>query len=165
MEISDKQIFQGNSKMRWIAFKSGVRFIIIVLILIAIALTIAILSQTGTILPKLGNRSDIYKRILNPEKLVTFKTKINEDFKHLRKSMGNRAEFNYALNKSKKIINFKHQNSVNVIKTGIRAGFYVNWDLQSFYSLREHINSMNMVFPEWLFIPDSSNNLSLDIDT
>ncbi|MEI6062557.1 MAG: polysaccharide deacetylase family protein, partial [Bacteroidota bacterium] len=47
----------------------------------------------------------------------------------------------------------------------VRAAFYVNWDIQSKYSLKENASKMNMVLPEWLFIQDTSDEIALDIDT
>ena len=48
-------------------------------------------------------------------------------------------------------------------KAPIRAGFYVNWDAQSYQTLRDHVEQMNMVMPEWLFV-NNSGQLSTDID-
>ena len=46
----------------------------------------------------------------------------------------------------------------------IRAGFYVNWDIQSKFSLRQNASKLNMVLPEWLFVQDSSDEVATDID-
>lgn len=46
----------------------------------------------------------------------------------------------------------------------VRAGFYVNWDIQSKYSLDQNASKMNMVLPEWLFIQDTSDVVATDID-
>ena len=46
----------------------------------------------------------------------------------------------------------------------VRAGFYVNWDAGSFFSLRENIDKMNVVFPEWLFVGDSVDTVMARID-
>ncbi|HEX2950907.1 MAG TPA: glycosyltransferase, partial [Armatimonadota bacterium] len=41
--------------------------------------------------------------------------------------------------------------------TGIVAGFYVNWEPNSFESLRRHIDALSYVMPEWLSItPDDT---------
>ena len=37
----------------------------------------------------------------------------------------------------------------------IRAGFFVNWDPQSYFSLRNNIDKINMVLPEWFFLSDA----------
>lgn len=46
----------------------------------------------------------------------------------------------------------------------IRAGFYVNWDLQSWQSLKAHHQDMNMVLPEWFFLSDTGQNIRVEID-
>ena len=47
-------------------------------------------------------------------------------------------------------------NSANVpIANQIRAGFFVNWDPQSFFTLQNHIDKINMVLPEWFFVSDA----------
>lgn len=46
----------------------------------------------------------------------------------------------------------------------IRAGFFINWDPQSLYSLQNYIDKMNVVIPEWFHL-DSSGALVTDIDT
>src|SRR5450759_3517845 len=46
----------------------------------------------------------------------------------------------------------------------VRAGFYVNWDIQSKYSLIQNASKINMVIPEWLFVQDSTGKIAVDID-
>lgn len=45
----------------------------------------------------------------------------------------------------------------------VRAGFYVNWDAQSYQTLRDHVSELNMVMPEWFFVGNKAE-LSTDID-
>ena len=47
----------------------------------------------------------------------------------------------------------------------VKAAFYVNWDKQSSYSLKENISKLNMVLPEWIFQMDSKGNIEIQIDT
>jgi len=46
-------------------------------------------------------------------------------------------------------------------KTQIIA-YYVNWDENSLASLKENINYINVLIPEWLHIKDSQGNIELD---
>lgn len=46
----------------------------------------------------------------------------------------------------------------------VRAGFYVNWDKNSIYSLQNNIGKLNMVLPEWLFQQDAQGNIDIQID-
>ncbi|WP_020597609.1 glycosyltransferase [Spirosoma panaciterrae] len=51
----------------------------------------------------------------------------------------------------------------NSSRPQVRAGFYVNWDAQSYQTLREHVSDLNMVMPEWFFVGNKAE-LSTDID-
>jgi len=51
------------------------------------------------------------------------------------------------------------------ITSSVRAAFYVDWDPQAYYSLQNHINSLNMVMPEWFFIDPVGDTLTTSIDT
>jgi len=46
----------------------------------------------------------------------------------------------------------------------VRAAFYVNWDIQSKFSLKQNASKMNAILPEWLFIQDTSDVVTTDID-
>ena len=47
-------------------------------------------------------------------------------------------------------------NKANVpLAQQVRAGFFVNWDPQSFFTLESNIDKINMVLPEWLFVSDA----------
>ncbi len=45
----------------------------------------------------------------------------------------------------------------------IVAGFYVNWDDNSFFSLRQHIDSLDWVVAEWAFLDQRADSLPLNI--
>ena len=46
----------------------------------------------------------------------------------------------------------------------IRAAFYVAWDAQSFFSLRNNISRLNMILPEWFFIDPNGDTLTTNMD-
>ena len=165
MTSSNKPVFYTESKLRLKAFISSVRFVIILIIISIFAIGFAFWAQTGTSLPRISDKSETLKRILNPEHIATFRTKQNESFVQLRKKVSNKVEYDYLKNQTKKIVDYKHLGIIPKIPSNnIRAGFYVNWDLQSFYSLKNNVDQLDIVFPEWLFISDTSNNVFSDID-
>jgi spore germination protein YaaH len=41
-------------------------------------------------------------------------------------------------------------------------GFYVNWDENSFSSLKQHINNIDKLIPEWLHLADSNGGIAAD---
>ena len=157
-----KPVFFTTSDKRWRRFRGAARLIGIVLILLLIVAGVAVLRESATILPALGESGEIYTKILNPDKVGTFKTRQNLDYQRFRKSLGNKAEFEYNRTHAKRTrpdAPSKRRGSVQ-----IRGGFYVNWDAESFISLRDHISEMNMVFPEWMALPDSGDTVVSSID-
>lgn len=63
------------------------------------------------------------------------------------------------------------QVALNVSGEGIRGAFYVTWDAASYASLRENVNQIDLLFPEWLHVltPDghlqavSADNTLFDV--
>jgi peptidoglycan-N-acetylglucosamine deacetylase len=46
----------------------------------------------------------------------------------------------------------------------VRAGFYVNWDFKSYFTLEKNIDKLNMVLPEWFFL-GLGDSVTCEIDT
>lgn len=59
----------------------------------------------------------------------------------------------------------RYLTSWNERPSGIRAGFYVTWDPQSYLSLKQHIRQLNLVIPEWFFIDPATGRLQAKIDS
>lgn len=153
-----RQIFQTEAPGRWKKFIWILRVIAVLMAMAVFVLTYSILHKTSYQLPNLIGTKVVYKRLssqviknsLNQDE----KDKLTEDLKYIR---------------SKKRRNFYQvKMTVPPITKNIfpvRAGFYVNWDRQSYYSLVNHISKMNLVIPEWLFLSDSSDIISVKIDS
>ena len=148
-----RQVFQSQSDKRWRLFKGTIRIIAVVIIFAAACLAVDALRESSPLFPKLRDANEVYKRVLNPEQVATFTTKPNKRFKQSLDTL--KLLLKDSLKQKKRNIN-KDQD--------VRAGFYVNWDVQSFYSLKDHIDKMTMVMPEWLFIPDNADTVMTDID-
>ena len=152
MDRIQKPVFYTESDKRWRAFKGTLRFLLFIIILGVASVGINILSENDSPLPRLNTQNEIYKQILNPEHVPPF---IAISHKPINKPL-------------KDVFRNKFINKTSGIAVAppkkIRAGFYVNWDVQSFYSLRENISSLNMVMPEWFFVGDNFDTVSVDID-
>jgi len=159
VEQSNKPVFYSASPRRWKAFIGTARFFTIVLILAIIIVFITIFRSSGTILPRINDRNEVYKRILNPDRIATFATSQNRSFKNARANLATKADFNY-----QKKFHSKPTLSKSIQKQ-IRSAFYVNWDAQSFYSLKENIDKLNIVMPEWFFISTGADTVITDIDS
>ncbi|MFN8392384.1 MAG: glycosyltransferase [Bdellovibrionota bacterium] len=153
-----KPVFYSSSPTRWracllVAFTVCATFAAASYIIFS-----AVTALPYVPLPKLTGENELYRSLLNPDQITTLRTGANEDYRRLRAQIQGKIEFNYPQKKVSNPVNAKP------IEGPIRAGFYVNWDAQSYYSLREHIDSLNLVFPEWSFVPDTGDEVALDID-
>lgn len=152
-QVYKKQVFSTNSPKRWDRIKWASRIFIVIAVVFTSIVTFSLLfySQKPT-LPTLFNKYNDYKTaILND-------TISNEH---------NTATFDYINNKK----GIKPKGATTLSKRlpipfdkRMRAAFYVNWDLQSFYSLRTNVTHMNTILPEWLHVPDKADTVYTDID-
>ncbi|MDP4173754.1 MAG: glycosyltransferase [Bacteroidota bacterium] len=156
MTDQHKPVFLSASGRRWRTFKGTIRFFIVILILAGVSVVIDILSSSSTSLPKLKAENEIYKTVLNPERITTITTKQNNLFNKSRKEL-----LKMVLNPN---LHHPKRHAMPLNGYQIRAGFYVNWDAQSFYSLRDNIEKLNMVMPEWFFFQDNADTINTDID-
>ena len=152
-----KQIFETSDSKRWLRFRVTTIVAISAFVLI---LGVALFSLKDELSPKLP----ILEGSIDFRKLTD---SIQVDDK-------THDQFNYDLEKIRKkhLKNFYKKGFLEWTKGKIqpkinypvRAGFFVNWDVQSLYSLRQNANKMNMVLPEWLFVQDTSDEVLADID-
>ena len=164
------QVFQSFSPRRWQRFLWSARLAVAVLLLAGAGLAWALFQQSATLLPRAFGPNETYKQILNPTHLTTLANRHNRAFQAVRRQLpvhkgGYRDPRSKVISPITKVP--PRNRPAPAFRRGqpIRAGFYVNWDAQSFNTLRRHIDQLNMVLPEWLFVPDKAGELSLDIDT
>ncbi len=147
-----KQIFQTSTKFRWNTFKWISRLILFSLLLMIPVVWIAMVNVNNTFLPGLSK---------------TDTTKINQSHpkgfsqKEKRKYHGGMEDF----------LKVKKQNALltaaekkKSVASNIRSAYYVDWDPQAFFSLKNHITELNTVMPEWFFIDPVADTLKTDID-
>ncbi len=152
--MSENQIFQSKSPRRWQIFQWSSRLILFCLALVIPIVWIALSRGYKPHLPLLTNDEFSVKKLNKPESPRPFSPKDNKKYTGFS---------NY----------FDAKNALkNAVKSGqnlpkaqsIRAGFYVNWDAQSLFSLETNIDKMNMVIPEWLSIDPKTDTLAVNID-
>jgi cellulose synthase/poly-beta-1,6-N-acetylglucosamine synthase-like glycosyltransferase/spore germination protein YaaH/peptidoglycan/xylan/chitin deacetylase (PgdA/CDA1 family) len=146
----NRQVFHTTSRLRWNTFKWASRLVFFFLILIIPAAWLAMVMDKKPVLPGLSgelnekvSRLSLVKGFSNREKR---KYHGYGDLLKLKKQISNAREK-------------AHFHSNN-----IRAAFYVDWDPQAFYSLENHIGSLNMVMPEWFFIDPNTDTIHTEID-
>jgi peptidoglycan-N-acetylglucosamine deacetylase len=156
MSPSPHPIFHSPTGKRWVRLVWLFRLLGFFALLSTMVALIAIARKTTTVLPRLVNPNEVYKRVLNHEDPLIIQSKQNVQFQNARRHLARpdllhrRQEHRVAAN--------------GALGTDVRAGFYVNWDAESFFSLRDNIDKLNVVFPEWLFVSDSVDTVVARID-
>ncbi|UKJ07011.1 glycosyltransferase [Solitalea lacus] len=156
MSESKLQVFQTPNSKRWIRFLWALRLSIFFLLLLGITFGIALWRSSGTVLPRLINKNLAYKKILNPDDPIMFRNEQNQSYKKLKDKL--------FYSKPREIKMHPHYKNAHAQPMAIRAAYYVNWDAQSFASLKNHIEQMNMIMPEWFFVTDTSDVVQTNID-
>jgi peptidoglycan-N-acetylglucosamine deacetylase len=151
-------VFYSESKHRWNRFLWVFRLAVFLLLSLLAVVLLAVFRQSSTSLPGLVNKSAVYRRVLNPDDPLLFQTKQNRAFKEAkRRSALLREEARLRLERARDEHRRSHPDFVH-------AAFYVNWDLQSYYSLRANVDKLTIVFPEWFFVSESADTIVCAVD-
>jgi cellulose synthase/poly-beta-1,6-N-acetylglucosamine synthase-like glycosyltransferase/spore germination protein YaaH/peptidoglycan/xylan/chitin deacetylase (PgdA/CDA1 family) len=173
---SKTQIFQTNSPGRWQRLKWGGRLVLLFLVLGVVIIYLAVSRDYKPALPRMKEQSQLYKKVLDTNRTFLFKNSLIEQYGGFRKYINEKVPYRGGAfpGQSKKDsermaqqgllkadTNFR---SFTKFPAGIRAAFYVDWDAQSFLSLQQYIDKMNMVIPEWIFVDPTADTVFTDID-
>lgn len=153
-----KQVFQTNSATRWKSFVWFVRIFIVFLIVISASVVVSLLNKQNYDLKVLTYNekklpdlnSDKTKKFISKKDQIEFANQVNKFRKNHSKSY-------YTTDTTKLTKAIKKY-------LPVRAGFYVNWDLNSEASLKKNINHLNMVLPEWFFQKNASGDIESRVD-
>ena len=175
MNTDIKPIFFSKSSRRWTAFKGVMRLLGLILAIGVVVAAIAILNDPFLNETKGVSRpAGAYHAVLNPDKITTLTTTENRAYHSLRAHFGNDADVQYRYRNTcngAALQHATHDTTHDIThdtahhtthhftanpNEQIRAGFFVNWDIRSWYSLRNHIGAMTMVLPEWFSLADTS---------
>ena len=158
MNTTTSPVFYSDSSSRWKRFLWVVK-ILAVLILAGIAsILISLFHKQVFKLPTLREHLALSQQ--ESKKFATADITARETAHFMKLAKEARTHTGHEFYKKDKTL------PGEVKKIGpIRAGFYVNWDIQSKYSLRQNASKLNMVLPEWLFVQDSADVVATDIDS
>lgn len=157
METSVKPVFYSNNPSRWKRFLWLVKIVAVLLIIGVSCLAFSLFHKQVLHVPSLREQM-----MLSQSENVKFK---NEDLQAEES-----ARFKTLAAEARKLKERNFYKKDKVIPGPIRkylpvrAGFYVNWDVQARNSLEKNISKMNMVLPEWLFVQDTADVVATDID-
>src|ERR1700744_3296579 len=170
-----RQIFQTHSTGRWQRLKWLGRIVLLFLVLGVVLFYIAVSRNYKPAMPQIKEQSQLYKKVLDTGRTFLFKNSLIEQYGGFRKYINEKVPYHggafpgqskkdserSGLTPVKVDTNFR---SFTKFPAGIRAAFYVDWDAQSFLSLQEYIDKLNMVIPEWIFIDPTADTVTTNID-
>lgn len=148
----NRQIFQADSPKRAKRFAVILWTALSIIILSVVLIVFSVLKNSQTHFPKAFDRFSYLQHLVKAEDSPI----LSKKDKATRKAIKKRPALGY--------LNNAQYNKKRVYKKQIRAAFYVNWDKQSFYSLKEHITQFNLVFPEWFFLSPTRDTIETKID-
>jgi cellulose synthase/poly-beta-1,6-N-acetylglucosamine synthase-like glycosyltransferase/spore germination protein YaaH/peptidoglycan/xylan/chitin deacetylase (PgdA/CDA1 family) len=155
--MGEKPIFYTESQSRWKSFRWSIRIVLIFLVIGVVAVTISLLRKQALQLPPLKEQTGVFRKVTDN---VIAKND-QKEYKRLERIISE-------ARKTRKHEFYAERKAVpGIIKNyyPVKAGFFVNWDPQSEFSLKHNINKLNMILPEWLFITDSSDEIYDDVDS
>ncbi len=169
---STRQIFQTASPTRWQSFRWGSRVLFFIFLIALVIISIALWRGYTPSLPQL--KSQVYKKLLTDS--TTRNSQIAKEYGGFRKFINDKEAntkgcvFPYPNQGNTEYTSFNtfeidtSFSAFTKFPTGIRAAFYVDWDPQSFYSLRRNISKINLVIPESFFIDSVADTLYKKLD-
>ncbi len=157
MSNQQRQIFQTAKPTRWKSFLWIVRVLAFFLVFCVIAIIISLNQKQVLRIPEIRERAALYRKLTDLDAQRSLKNPEKEIFKKRLKEIRKKKRPNF----------YKTPQKIHksLSSLPIRAAFFVNWDVQSRYSLENNIQHLNMVLPEWFFVKDGQGNLETRIDT
>ena len=154
-----KQVFQTYNPLRWKKFKWAIRIFLLIFILAATISASSLYNPSLPVLPGLSaDQNDVVDKSGSQSYYQAEKKHSNHSGINKNSAKTNTKHYSFD--------NFKYSQSKNSSRQGeVKAAFYVNWDLQSYNSLRENIDQLTMVMPEWFILTESTDSISVDIDS
>lgn len=168
----NRQVFQTDSTSRWNKFKWSLRILLLIIVLFAATFVTMLLIDNTSFTPF---KKDFSSAVMASKPYLR-NNKLSKEYKGFRDFFQEEKAYNnYAKWHARhlaKITPFRGSHDQKEDKyfaswdnpSGIRAGFYVNWDPQAYLSLKQCIGKLNMVLPEWFFINPHDGKLEVQID-
>ena len=158
MDSNVNQVFYTPDSSRWKRFLWVVKIVAVLLVIGIASILISLFHKQVFKLPTLREHLALSQE--DSKKFTTADIKAKETAHFLKLAKEARNHEGHDFYKRDKVI----PGEVKKYEP-VRAGFYVNWDIQSKFSLKQNASKLNMVLPEWLFVQDTSDEITLDIDT
>ena len=157
MDSLTKPVFYSSDPSRWKRFLWGAKIIGVILLIGIASILISLFHKQVFKLPTL--REHLALSLEDSRKFTTADIKSKETDHFLKLAKEARIREGHDFYKRDRVI----PGQVKKYEP-VRAGFYVNWDIQSKFSLKQNASKLNMILPEWLFVQDTSDEVAMDID-
>ncbi len=173
MSTSNQQVFQTDTATRWQRFKWGGR---ILFFLFLLGVGVFVISMLRDNKPEVPALNESMKKILQPDQPFAENSRITRDYAGFRQFITakyDRKRNFYQQKKYRSLADFNPLLSPQIelkgrpffdFPGGIRSAFYVTWNPQSYYSLKNNISKINLVIPEWMFLDPKGDTLVTRID-
>ena len=149
MDSLTKPVFYSSDPSRWKRFLWGAKIIGVILLIGIASILISLFHKQVFKLPTL--REHLALSLEDSRKFTTADIKSKETDHFLKLAKEARIREGHDFYKRDRVI----PGQVKKYEP-VRAGFYVNWDIQSKFSLKQNASKLNMILPEWLFVQDTS---------
>ncbi|TAL66419.1 MAG: glycosyltransferase, partial [Bacteroidetes bacterium] len=153
-----KQVFQTQTVTRWKSFLWFIRITIVFLLIGSASIMLALFSK---------RQYDLKVLTYNANDLPDINSDTTKNYVSTSEQQAF-ADHLYQVRINRMTSFYKHYPVLpQAVKKflPVRAAFYVNWDKQSSFSLKQNISKLNMVLPEWIFQTDTKGNLEIQVDT
>lgn len=157
MDSLTKPVFYSSDPSRWKRFLWGAKIIGVILLIGIASILISLFHKQVFKLPTL--REHLALSLEDSRKFTTADIKSKETAHFLKLAKEASIREGHDFYKRDRVI----PGQVKKYEP-VRAGFYVNWDIQSKFSLKQNASKLNMILPEWLFVQDTSDEVATDID-
>jgi cellulose synthase/poly-beta-1,6-N-acetylglucosamine synthase-like glycosyltransferase/spore germination protein YaaH/peptidoglycan/xylan/chitin deacetylase (PgdA/CDA1 family) len=154
---SSAQIFQSSNKYRWKSFKWLGRLLLFMLLIFGLVFFIAVhvISKQNPNIPLEGRA---VKKVLSGDIPAYRQSKLAKKYRGFRSMINVKWAAGRGCGQADTVLDLSKSNDFSD-SLGIRAAFFVNWDAQSYFSLKKNITKLNLVLPEWLFIDPKADTL------
>ncbi len=162
MASNHSQVFQTENPSRWKKFLWSTRIILFCFGIVLWFLVIA-LRSTGLNNPEISLDTRAMKKVLTGPIPAYRESDLGKKYRGMRRFIKDRWANGNGFGQHAQS-NTESDSGLFADSVGIRAGFYVAWDAQSFFSLQRNISKLNLVLPEWFFLDENADTLQVKID-
>jgi cellulose synthase/poly-beta-1,6-N-acetylglucosamine synthase-like glycosyltransferase/spore germination protein YaaH/peptidoglycan/xylan/chitin deacetylase (PgdA/CDA1 family) len=160
MNDNASQIFQSGTPSRWKRFKWATRILVFLLL---VFVTVVVVALRNLYAPGVPVEARAVKKFLTTPVPGYRESNIGKRYRGMRSFIQEKWIAGNGCGQHDHALNLSNSNFFSD-SLGIRAGFYVAWDPQSYYSLERNISKLNLVIPEWFFLDEHADTLQVKID-